>query len=248
MKITDTIKDVFGTVLDSLFPKKCVSCGEITEYGEDICASCRKELTFINNEKRCRFCGREEKFCECKKYVYRFSEILSVFEYSGPARQAMIRYKVLCRPYYADFFVKHMAKTIVENYREINFDAICYVPSTIKSELKRGFNPPEVFAKKLSKLLLVPKYDVLFVAEKRESQHKYKNNKEKRFENAAGKYACNREMSGKTVLLIDDVMTTGATLDDCTRALMFAGAERVYCVTALITVYHPKKLEKTEDS
>lgn len=236
------IKNVFNVILDAFYPHKCVSCGEISEYGDDLCLNCRRNLKYIDILKRCRFCGREKQNCDCQRYVHRFTEIVSVFEYTGVARRAMLRYKISSKPHYSKFFAECMAKNILSAYGNKKFDCICFVPSDTESKLKRGFVPTKEIAKRLSKLFLLPLNDCLFVANPRKSQHLFKG--DDRFTNAAGKYECNKNMIGKTVLLIDDVMTTGATLDDCTRALLFAGADNVYCATALITVNNTKKLEK----
>lgn len=104
----------------------------------------------------------------------------------------------------------------------------------------RGFNQSEVLAERIAKILSLPIINALSCVKSAHSQHKIKDYKE-RFKNVKGIYKANGAFDGKTLLLVDDIMTTGATLNECAAVLLRAGADKIYCVTALRTDKNDKK-------
>lgn len=243
MMHADRLSGAKDAILDLFYPVKCCSCGEITPYDEEICSDCRKRLEYIDLDKRCKFCGSEKRECTCATYVHRYKEMLSVFKYEGVAKRILLRFKMLKKPGYHIFLAKEMALYIVQAYRDYKFDCICFVPISRQSYLKREFNQSLLIAKALSKILKIKLNSSLYIKHNRKLQHRSKNRLERLY-NSRYKYGCKDNLSGKTVLLIDDVATTGATLDDCTRALLFAGAKEVYCAVAMITCKSEKGKEK----
>lgn len=234
MKKFKLLKEILKSALDVFYPIKCCSCGEITENGDDICAACREQLEYINPDKRCKVCGKEKNACDCATYVHRYKELAAVFRYEGTAKRIMLRYKSSLKSHISDFFAKEMALCIARDYRNYPLDVICYVPVSKSSYNKRGFNQSKLIAKKLSKIFDLCLDSSLKIRYKRVPQHKSKSRTE-RLVNSRNKYVCKGDLTDKTVLLIDDISTTGATLDDCTRALLFAGAKEVYCAVAMVT-------------
>lgn len=232
-------------LIDFIYPDKCLSCGTVLSKNENaLCSLCKSCLLFINPKKRCMRCGLEKEFCQCSKRVYRFENIISVFEYTGIARQIMKKYKFAHKMHYADFFAKHMADSVKNEYKNIKFSIVTYVPTSSKNRSKRGYDQSEVLSKRISKILGIRSVNMLGCRKFVTDQHKsdFKN----RLSNVKGKYYFKKRLHGGNVLLVDDIKTTGATLDECARQLLLSGADKVYCVTALETVYRPKikKLEK----
>ncbi|MBE6733294.1 MAG: ComF family protein [Ruminococcaceae bacterium] len=225
-------------LLDTLFPKQCVCCDEIIDSDEELCDNCIRNIERIDPVKRCKKCGLEKKTCQCYKYVYHFEECIAPFFNEGIARRGMYAFKFKRKAHYAVYFADEMAKSIKSEWGKVGFDAVCYVPSTAYSFLRRGFNQSYLLAERISKLLEIPLVkDSLYGKFNFKFQHNLK--RDKRFEAVRNKYFYNLERSseirGKTVLLVDDIKTTGATLDECARQLLFAGANTVYAVCALIT-------------
>ena len=111
---------------------------------------------------------------------------------------------------------------------------------TNRSFLKRGFNQSEVLAEQIADILEIPfEKQLLFCKNKRKPQHKV--HFKERFKNVKDVYYSYADITGKAVLLVDDIKTSGATLSECAKQLYIAGAAKVYCVTGLITKFKKGK-------
>ncbi len=232
---------VFNVIINAIFPQKCISCGAITERNEFLCEYCYENIERVDFSKVCERCGLPKKECECKNRVFHFNSIVAPFINAEIAQAAMYRFKFKKLAFCSKFFSEEMAKAVKTVYHGVRFDAITYVPMHPIKRLKRGFNQSEKLAAELSKILGIPLFDgVLSV--------KYTNNRQhdmsvkERFQNVKGKYSYNYKITGKNILLVDDIKTTGATVDECAKQLLLAGANSVYCVSGLIS--EPKKGKK----
>lgn len=233
---------VFKTIVSALFPNTCVGCGTIIPEGEHLCEYCTEIAEKVDFTKSCRRCGSPKKECACSKRVFHFSGCAAPFYNDGVMKDAMYLFKFARKEHIAKFFAERMAITVKSAYSDIDFDIITFVPMSLPKRLKRGFNQSELLAKRLSKILKLPLCDdLLTVGKKSAIQHKLTF--DERFKNAKGKFIANKKhsLNGKTVLLVDDIKTTGATLDECAKQLMLLGADEVYCITGLMTAKNKKK-------
>ena len=233
---------IFNIIAAALFPNVCAACGDIIPEGEHLCEYCDEMAEVVDFTKNCRRCGMPKKQCECSRRVFHFSGCAAPFYNIGVTQEAMYSYKFNRKEYIAEFFAERMAITVKTAYSDIDFDIVTFVPMKLRKKLKRGFNQSEVFAKRISKICGIPFYDnLLKVGNNSITQHKL--SEEERFKNVKGKFIANKafNISGKTVLLVDDIKTTGATLDECAKQLLLLGADEVYCVTGLMTA---KKIKK----
>lgn len=231
-------------ILDAIFPRKCVCCDEIIDGEEELCDNCIRFIERVNPLKRCLFCGLEKPDCDCKYHVYHFKGAVAPFFNEGLAKTGLYDFKLNAKEHYSIFFAREMARTVANELRDVHFDAAVCVPSSKISYLKRGINHSFVLAKRVSEFLDIPLIkDSLLAKFHFGAQHK--SDKFSRFKRVRKIFRyntkCSTDLSGKTVLLIDDIKTTGATLDECSRQLLLAGAKEVYCVTALITKYNKKE-------
>ncbi len=236
--IKEFIKKAYKEICDCLkqafFPKMCVTCGRFLDEDGWICNLCSDKLERVNSEKRCLKCGHERSNCSCKYNVYHFESIIAPFYNAGLMQRAIYRYKIAPQKGYADYFAAEMTKSVLCEYYGIKFDAVCFVPTKQKTVNEKGFDHSGFLAKKISENLNVPlRDDILYCSYKGEKLHNL--NAQERFEKIRGRYGFKNRLKNENVLLVDDIATTGASLDECARQLLFAGAESVRCVTAVIT-------------
>ncbi len=235
-------KDFYRTLIGTLYPNKCVGCGEIIDNDEFLCNHCYKNIERIDTEKICIICGMEKERCLCNAKIYHFHNVISVFKNEGIAKRAAYYYKLNHRMQYSCFLAQQISLSVAKLYYGVKFDYICCVPSSKRSIMKYGFDHTKLLATEISKILGVPvAQDVLGCVNFKKIQHL--SSLKERFENVKGKYYFKYKLSADNVLLIDDIRTSAATLDECSKVLMFAGVNRVYCATTLATI-PKKKIEK----
>lgn len=229
------IKAFFDSVLSILFPNTCVGCGEIIGKDEFLCDYCYEFIKSTPIDKFCVKCGNAKSDCFCKNMVYSFEGVIAPFYNEDIAQRAMYAYKIGKNKTISKFFSFHMAKSVKYAFNDVNFSAVCYVPISKHSYMKRGFDQSGVLASEISDYLKVPLLnDKLECLLKSTNQHK--KHKKERFSNIKGAYKSNGNVSGN-ILLVDDIKTSGATLNECAKVLLSSGASAVYCVTGLITEY-----------
>lgn len=235
--------------LDSLFgfiyPTRCPCCAKLN-ISSLPCESCEMELEecrFVG--KVCKKCGNEKEYCECSKYNYLFSGTVAPFKNLGVARDGVYGLKFCNRPYAADYFGTEMAKRFKCVFPNVKPDFICIVPSYRKLLSKRDYDYVLLLAKSVSKELGVPlKHKMLKKIKQTEKQHKLTY--EQRKSNIKGVFKATVSLNGETVLLIDDIKTTGYTLNECAKQLRLAGAQSVYTATALLTLNNACKTVETK--
>ena len=227
-------------ILNLFYPRKCMFCGELLDNNNSYyCMNCYYKLPFVE-ENRCLICGREilhsDKIClPCRTHKRNFDENYPIFLYSGEMASALKRYKFTGKMYYHKPFAQFIYDEIEEKLKHIDY--ILYPPINRKTFYIRGFNQCELIAKELSKKSNVPylKNAILKVRQyKKQSLAKGKD----RYKNVKGAFTINRKyhefLKGKRILLIDDVLTTGATMDECSKMLKKCDVFSVICSTLCI--------------
>lgn len=226
-------------VLTALLTRKCCFCGKVIKPEDALCRECAKNLTSVTGE-RCKYCGALKEHCRCKKRKRKYDGITSPFYYDGSARGALLSLKTGERDYSVRFFARAMAESVLEDFPSTDFDIIVYVPFSSRQKLVRKYNQSRLLAERLSLILKIPVAPALIKLFDTRVQHslggRYRSG------NVAGVYDVKDIclIKGKTVLLVDDIKTTGATLNECAKILKIRGAARVYCVTAALSVTKDK--------
>ncbi len=226
------MKAIIKYILWLIFPKRCAVCSKIIEREKHLCAECAENIERI--DKICTVCASEKKNCVCKRRVFHFAGATSVFNHGDYSKQAVNNYKFRGNSEIAEFLSEEMYNRIKKDFADIKFDLVTSVPMHPYKKFTNGFNHSEKIAVLISQKLGIPYKNVLKKVKLTKSQHE-SSYKERR-ENVKGMYRAEK-FSAKRVLLIDDIRTTGATLDECARELMFAGAHKVYCATAISNNY-----------
>jgi ComF family protein len=137
-----------------------------------------------------------------------------------------------------NYFAQRMSASLVHAFDIKDIDFITCVPMHILKKLNRGYNQSEYLARIIAKNVGLPFKNVLYEQKNNKTQHK-QTGRNDRFLNVKNRYKVRTRTSfkGKTILIVDDIITTGATLSECARLLKLKGAEKVFCVTALKTLY-----------
>lgn len=234
--------NIFKVVITALFPNTCAGCGAVLSEEEFLCDYCYEMLDRTAKDKLCFKCGLPKKKCDCSKYIFRFDGCTAPFYNNGTARKAMYAFKFRRKERFGEFFARQMALCVKQAFCDVKFDIIGYVPMLKRNEHRRGYNQSKVLARALSEILGIPVAENLLGCKGKEyTQHELPH--KMRFNNVKDRYYCNFSVNGKNILLVDDIKTTGATLDECAKQLLKSGADRVYCVTGLITKHDNKRKE-----
>ena len=224
------MKTVFNRVLDLLFPPRCIFCADIMLQKKEtmICDTCLLGLKAANKAV-CPIC-KKVRPCKCLPYI---KEVCSVFEYNDTARKGIWGYKFRGRKAAGKGYAGLIANRVKAVYVGIDFDYVMCVPMTFKGIYKRGYNQSELLAKNVSKLLSI-KDGAKFLLKVKETQKQSRTkNKTQRRKNVEGVFTIQKKfektLENKSILLIDDVVTTGSTLKECAKVLKRAGCRQVYC-------------------
>lgn len=221
-------------MLDILYPPHCFLCGEPLRAHGYICDDCLNSFRKISDPV-CEKCGKpalesggvcsecakgEREFFLARSWgIYKpgepLAESISGLKYEGERALARDLGNLLGR-----------GKTEVMTDR---VDGLTYVPLSQDKLEDRGFNQAELLAREFAREKDIPLFHSLIKQEPTKPQAEL--SREKRLVNVRGSFACEEGVDYETVLLIDDVFTTGSTVDECSKVLKEAGAERIYVAT-----------------
>jgi competence protein ComFC len=196
--------------------ERCVICNEYSEESEALCAECRNKLRCC---KESFYIGNGEE-----KYL-----VWSVFYYSNIVKELIIRLKYKSDFICGEILAKYMLELVRRN--QLQFDLISYVPMTKKASKNRGYNQSEFLADYLAKFLNVPMIPTL--VKTKETKDQIGLNGEERWKNMKQCFEIkeNKFIKNKKILLVDDVVTTGATAFYCASCLKEKGINDVYILT-----------------
>lgn len=233
MITSDGKKQKLDMVIRILYPRRCPICQEIIVGNGYVCSACKKELPYIK-EPRCKKCGKSldedvQEYCfDCAKGKHVFDKGVAVWRYTKAMKQSIHRFKYDNKREYADFFVEEVIKHYGEWIGSMQVDAVIPVPLHRSKQRMRGFNQAELIAKGIGKALDLP-VETKYVERYRKTKVQNVLNDTERKNNVkkAFKITCN-DVKLKRILLVDDIYTTGSTIDAIAEVLKTAGAEQVY--------------------
>lgn len=232
-------------LLDILYPRRCPICSEIVDKrGELSCRECRSKLTTVE-EPKCRRCGKPleqetKEYCyDCERRKHYFERGFGLWLYNEDMQKSMAGFKYKGRREYAAFYINELVKKYQKEIEDLSPDALVPVPIHKKKRQTRGYNQAEILAVELGKRLNIPVLPELLIRKKDTLPQKQLSDKE-RFRNISEAFAfsqkerCNYKKELQRVLLVDDIYTTGSTVEACARALKMNGIEEVYFVSICI--------------
>ena len=226
---------------DLIFPPRCPMCDEVLGLEEDkICNACLGLLPFIK-EPTCMKCGKqlddkEEEYCQdCSRRVKHFVRGYPLFNYIEPVSSSLQRFKYGGREEYAEYYGRALREHAGEHLIKNGVQALVPVPIHKRRYITRGYNQAELIARALSEETGIPvRTDMIIRTENTKPQKDLDDLA--REENLARAFAPGRMNSviPECVCIVDDIYTTGSTIEACTNVVMAAGAKRVYYVSVAI--------------
>ncbi len=221
--------------LDWFYPPRCPVCDGILAPGEQLCPGCRAQVHAVA-EPVCKKCGKpleneRREYCgDCSHKTHAYRQGKAVFVYRGGIRQSMYRFKYANRREYAAFYADQAAELYGAWVRRNGIEVIIPAPMFSGKKRRRGYDQAEVFARALGKRLDLPVDAGLIRRVKNTVPQKELNEKERQhnLKNAFQLQADIVEYS--QVLLVDDIYTTGSTIDAVAKTLLAGGAKNVYYI------------------
>lgn len=237
------MRAVLGKLADLIWPRVCAveSCRRTSDRAErHVCSRCFASLPFHEAGGACRICGglvaastRHDfvcEFCQSDPPAYEFAR--SAVLYSEPADQLVQDFKFRRATWICEDLVDLLEGAVRAKLEFHDVDVVVPVPLHPNRERERGYNQSALLARSLAKRL-DRRADCRSLVRAVDTEHQARLSGDARRNNLKNAFAVpdSRWVRGRTVLLVDDVMTTGATLSNCARPLLKAGAARVWCVT-----------------
>ena len=231
-------------ILDILIPPRCPNCGLEVDADNKLCACCWKEIHFTT-EPFCKKCGQplehgmsdNQMDCQCATCFDNKPDYdggRSVLSYDGTAKTLLLRFKHGDATYMACLFASWMKQYEDNFFKESDY--LIPVPLHWTRLLKRRYNQSSLLAISLLKVLKKkPSYAPFMLRRKRRTPSQGHKTAQQRYDNVHKAFIVpdryHAQLKGKNVLLIDDVMTTGATLQECSHTLKQAGCSKVFILT-----------------
>lgn len=201
-------------MMDILFPPKCVLCGKVLEQGEvDLCRGCRVD------SPECTASKRKLPFLD---------SCTALWYYEGAVRRSLLRYKFWGTRAYAKGYSRLLAMKLLQEHPE-GFDLVTWVPVSFFRKLKRGFDQVELLSRHISRELGIDSVKLVRKVRHNRPQSGIQGDAHRRA-NVLGAYKviAPETAKGKRILLLDDIVTTGATAGEVSRILLTAGAKEVH--------------------
>lgn len=247
MRDTDVLGEKTGnkgklqaTLINLVYPKRCPLCGNILPFeAGNVCETC------ISKQKRieppfCMKCGKTigdetEEYCrDCIAIPKHYVRGFPAFAYVGGIKEALYGFKYKNQREYGDFFAECICAQYGNTIRALGIDGLVPVPVHPSKKRARGYNQAEVLARRLGKRLQLPIYPSYLKRVVNTNPQKELNDKT-RVKNLKSAFKIGEnEIKLKKVLLVDDIYTSGATIESCTGVLLRAGVEEVYCTCVAI--------------
>lgn len=226
-------KTFLGTLTDLFFPRRCPVCDRaVSPFGSLICETCRNKFAYIR-QPYCMRCGKElseetAEYCsDCMRRRHLFDSGRALFTYRSAA-DSLYRFKYKGRQEYGTYYAVCMVSQLGEWISACRPDALIPVPIHASKKRVRGYNQADVLAREIGRLTGIPvQYDLIQRVRKTAPMKdlplaERQNNLKRAFK------ICRNDVKLDTVIIIDDIYTTGSTIDAMSCELRRAGVKHIY--------------------
>ena len=240
LRVCRAVSEIASAGLDVFYPRSCAGCGGIpTGSGMHLCWDCLADSMFIK-DPFCSCCGdpvagavyHAFECSWCRRTHPEFVMARSAVRYRGRIKKILAEFKYGKQCHLAVDLGSLLAGCVQAHFSDVAFDGVAYVPLHPRKGRERSFNQARLLAVDASRRLKIP---VLHGCVKRVrfTSTQTRLNAEERKRNVRGAFEVSMPdwTSGRRILLVDDVMTTGATVNECARVLMDTGALSVHVAT-----------------
>lgn len=228
----DALQLYLASLADMFYPQRCVGCGR--RSSDVLCRACFEALPLVGSPV-CGRCGLPTAFAtfvceECKNLDFGFESARAALKYEGVGKEIVHALKYRGYTQVVDRLATPLMLRALDDDR---FDAVVPVPLHRARRRKRGFNQAELLARGIARKINASVSDTLEVV--RSTRDQVELSAAQRRANVAGAYRSRSPLYGR-LLLIDDVFTTGATMNACALTLVHAGAKEVHALSLCRTV------------
>lgn len=230
---------VLNNLKDLLYPPVCPLCGNLLGRGEMyICDGCRPKVSYVSSPT-CFRCGKETgddetEYCaDCSNHMRSYIKGFPAVNYNDVMRESIAAFKYHNKREYASCFAYEIIKQHGRKLMELQADALVPVPVHRIKMRKRGYNQAELLAEKLGSYMGIPvDADIIERTINTLPQKELDNEEREEFKKAF--ISSGKIVNYKKVILVDDIYTTGATIEACTRVLHDIGIKDVYYTSICI--------------
>ena len=240
----DIIRKIGTDILDAIYPRRCPICDVILREKSMMCCNECKDSFQLVGQNICYKCGKpvveDVEYCfDCTKKKFSYIEGRSVYIYNDSMKESIARFKYKGRVEYADYYVYNMINNLGDYIERLGVDAIIPVPIHRLKLNKRGYNQAEVIANKLGRAMNMLVIPTALVRVVNTSAQKELDNKQ-REKNLRHAIRLNPKINipddVKKVLIVDDIYTTGSTVNACAKELVYNKGIDVYFVAVSIGI------------
>lgn len=238
--MTHIIKFITDKVLNAVYPPSCALCGDLLGKNERyICAACEVSLPHVT-EPACFKCGKEisdneTELCEdCSRHIRSFVRGFPAMNYDEMFQESIAAFKYHGKRDYGKYFAYEIARSRGKDIAGVNPEALIPIPLHKKKLRKRGYNQAEVIARELGRRLDIPVDDKILIRtvntlpQKRLNSIERENNLKNAFQSQEKRVKYNK------IMLVDDIYTTGTTVEACTKVLHEIGVKDIYYTSICI--------------
>ncbi|MCR4924565.1 MAG: ComF family protein [Lachnospiraceae bacterium] len=233
---------ILDSVLDIFYPRRCPVCQDVVyPKGERVCPDCLKELSYVK-DPYCLKCGKplyesEREFCrDCAGKEREFDCGRSVYIYNDVIKNGIYNLKYGGRKEYAEFYGMEMAVRGRSFLKRVAPEALIPVPLHKKRLIKRGYNQAKLLADKMGELSGIPVISDLVIREKNTRAQKNLSEKDRQNNLKNAFKIVKNDVSLKTVMVVDDIYTTGSTMEAISQCLKESGVREVYYMVLSVAI------------